>query len=191
MKKGCLIVLVASTVIVASIISYIFIFPAKPASEEKRKEILLTEYNSIKASVQLNKYVEILEFLEMNRSLILDSLTGDSENDIFLDLNYYNQTRPSLPIKLLNELSMINSINKIYYQLQITNDQKFLLTNKTTDYNNYLYIIHNLHKTDTSTSNRPTVEKYIKTLYIDDKFQYTIMIKDAFNDIDPNNFAPN
>ncbi|SNR13876.1 hypothetical protein [Tenacibaculum jejuense] len=191
MKKGCLIIFFTLTILIVSITGYIILFPEKPASEKTKKEILLAEFNQIEDTEKLNKKIEVLFFLEKNKHIILDSLRDVlNRKETYFNLDTFSKREPRLPIKLLNELSKISSNDRIDYQLRITENEKFSLTSTITDYKNYLYIIRDFSRID-SLNIDDKIEKLSKTILIKDNVQYKLTIKDAFNDIDPNNFAPN
>ncbi|MDH7447810.1 hypothetical protein [Aquimarina sp. 2201CG14-23] len=193
LKRGCLIILVVPIILILLVIGYAVIFPKKPASEEIKKSVLLNEYNQIKNSDRLNKKIEVFEFLENNKHVILDSLITPNDNSYaLLDLWHYNENRPHLPKKIFDELSTINSKDNYRdsYKLKITKKGKLSLIYTITDYKNYLYIVHSLNRIDTLSLDNKLIN-YSKTIIIKDSFQYKLTIKDAFNDIDPNNLSPN
>lgn len=193
LRKGCLAIPLIPIILILLFIGYAILFPKKPASEEVKNNILLNEYNQIKNSYKLNKKIEALKFLENNKSIILDSLvtTNDSSYSL-LDLWYYNENRPHLPKIIFDELSTIIPKNnyKDSYQLKITKNGKLSLLYSITDYENYLYVIHSLNRIDSLSLDNKLINNS-KTIIVKDSFQYNLIIKDAFNDIDPNNFFPN
>ncbi len=95
--------------------------------------------------------------------------------------------------KIFKELIKIlpNKKEIDYYKLQIENSN-IILERRVTDYDNYLYINKSFSKT--SSNEIEAIEyqpAYSKKYIINNKYQCRISIEDAFNDIDPNNFAPN
>ena len=178
-------VLISFTLFILPIVAiflWVTLMPeSKPATKETRKELLLSEYNLLKKS-NTQELLKALKLLERNRSNILKLLT---DRDALVSLDKPTKGSP-LPIDLLDKLKKISKD----YALKINKERAFSLIKTRTDYTNYLYIIHTVSRAN-NLSESPNNSEYTERIMLDDRFEYRVSIKDAFSDIDPNNFAPN
>lgn len=163
---------------------------AHPASPEKIQEVLRKESDSKRTENNINAYIEVLDFLEKHKQEIIDSLsTKDSAECLSSPLYYFDEKSTHIPKHLFDICKpLVEKLPSGLPYLEICNRQFLRLHAKKTDRKNYLYIwyglsLHHVRK-------KRQYSSYKETL-IQDRYHLGIEIEDAFNFIDPNNFAPN
>ena len=183
-----LVILFIPIVFVICIFTYLVFFPDKPATEEKISEVLDLEFkNEMALERSYADAIELVDFLDKHKNEILDSLKKREDES---DCLYLLPNKTILPNHLAKEFNSILS-KQIYRDLRIQvcgNGKITLWLFKRTDYKNFLYIEHLFYIGDSKGENTCTTcrEKIIRG-----KYHFAVIITDAFNDIDPNNIAPN
>ncbi len=192
MKKGCFILFILLIGIVAVPILISIFFPEKPATSEKIAEVLDKEYKTINDKKNIDTYIELLDFLQIHKNLILSSFKDKEATEcqrLFYvsDFSRYIQLPKDLLIQFQEIISKDSDTNT---GILICDKRNVVLKiSERTDYSNYLSIVHELRIVDSI--NRDMNFEIHKIKLIRDKYEYVIGINDVFHIVDPNNFAPN
>jgi hypothetical protein len=163
---------------------------AHPATREKIQEVLHQESDSKRTENNINAYIEVLDFLEKHKQEIIDSLnTKDTAECVSSPLYYFDEKSAHIPKHLFDVCKpLVEKLPSGLPYLEICNRQFLRLHAKKTDRKNYLYIWYSLSLHDVRKKRQ--YSSYKET-FIQNKYHLGIEIEDAFNFIDPNNFAPN
>lgn len=173
------------------IVSFFFFSCEKPATEEKIKDILQNEIHKKDFLKDYNMKISLLEFINSHKIEILDSLIKQNYKSECNDLGFSKyRMPPNLPRGIFSKCSSFASediLNSFY--LIVCKNQPFILRQSETDFKNYLDIHYIIFKSNDSVMYHK--HKYYKEIIINKKYHFGVEIIDAFNSIDPNNFAPN
>ncbi|AKD54944.1 hypothetical protein [Spirosoma radiotolerans] len=200
MAKGCLIVII----VVISVPLFIWVlsftvFSDEPATSEKMLEILNQESNNQTA---IPTYIELLEKVNNHKKDVIESSrVKDTAQCFNFPLGLRSTQDRTLPNKILIICDSIASrVNKSVY-LTVCRDSSVTLTTHVTDYKNYLYVSHKFYRVDSTEQygkvndgkvmSLKNVSGYSKERTVKGRYRYVVEVQDAFNYIDPNNFAPN
>lgn len=161
----------------------LFVCFKEPADEETRRIVLNAEPYEGAVFHRPNRYQEAVRLISAHQQELM-ALTG-SEGDALLLTRQKKTFTPTVPEPLATWLlRLIDLPDQELVYVYLFRDGRVKLRLKTrTDSENYLYLFHSVTNHVTSSSSNKSVR--LGHCY------YEIEVGDAFNDIDPCNFAPN
>ena len=170
------------------IIGLISFFEAEPATRTKRLEILNQKLDD-EESIQI--YIELIDYLNEHKAAMMNTTSMKDTSDCVDFL--------ALPFDYQRQLSkdVITHSNKILSKLKghahatvvVCRNNSITLNLFQEDRTNYLYIHHSFYLND-FLKRKEKLDNYRGKL-IEGKYFYFVRVEDAFNYMDPNNFAAN
>ena len=163
----------------------------EPATEETIKGTLQSEIDKKDFLKDYKLKISLLELINNHKKEISDSLIRQNYKAECTDLGFSkHRMPPNLPRNIFNDCSFLTSEDILNsFDLIICKNQPFILRQSKTDFQNYLEIHYIVFKNDNSFTFPKN--KYYKEIFINKKYHFGVEVINAFNSIDPNNFAPN
>lgn len=187
--KGCLVIVGVVISIPFLLFIWIVTFPEEPATHEEISAIMNQELEN---EHSIHTYSELVDFLNRNKKEIVDSLPKkDTSNCFAIPLSFQLSDGYKLPMHLSAVCNKITSelVKSGSIDATICRNGAITLSVFKKDYEKYLYIYHKFYIDDCL--KRENCTGYHERKLIRGKYHYLVRVEDAFNYMDPNNFAPN
>ena len=189
MAKGCLIVVGVLISVPLIFVLWLVLFPEEPATREKKLEILNQKLDNAE-SIQI--YTELIDSLNDHKAELLYSISlKDTSDCVDFELTLPSDKGRQLSKYLTKQCERILSKSKefSYATVMVCRNKSITLKLFQKDHDNYLYIHRSFYINDSLKRNIKLDN--CRGRLIDGKYFYFVSIEDAFNYMDPNNFAPN